>query len=110
MLAAVHHCGHSQTLPVRESTRVPDTPCPKEQTPLSTTSSNPPITENTPSLTALDALSEHQRQTADGTPTATTDPRHTPNNTQTHPTPPPLSSEGKKKTCRTLKSPACPVH
>eukprot|EP00962_Isochrysis_galbana_P029055 scaffold9263_cov132-Isochrysis_galbana.AAC.1 len=30
ILAAVHHCGHTQTTPGRESTRVPNIPCPKE--------------------------------------------------------------------------------
>eukprot|EP00962_Isochrysis_galbana_P028375 scaffold8969_cov140-Isochrysis_galbana.AAC.1 len=54
ILAAVHHCGHTQTTPGRESTRVPDIPCQKKQTPPSTTSSNSPSTENTPPLTALD--------------------------------------------------------
>eukprot|EP00962_Isochrysis_galbana_P018648 scaffold5375_cov110-Isochrysis_galbana.AAC.9 len=66
ILAAVHHCSHSQTIPERESTRVPDTTCSKEQTPPPTTSSISPDAEKTPSLTALDALSEcqSQRQTA----------------------------------------------
>eukprot|EP00962_Isochrysis_galbana_P044259 scaffold17119_cov123-Isochrysis_galbana.AAC.3 len=71
ILAAVHRCGHTQTTPGCESTRVPDIPCQKKQTPPSSTSSNSPSTENTPPLTALDALSEHQRQTAHLPPPST---------------------------------------
>eukprot|EP00962_Isochrysis_galbana_P000127 scaffold34_cov124-Isochrysis_galbana.AAC.6 len=48
ILAAVHHCSHSQTTPERESTRVSDITCSKEQTPPPTTSSFSPDAEKTP--------------------------------------------------------------
>eukprot|EP00962_Isochrysis_galbana_P021887 scaffold6470_cov124-Isochrysis_galbana.AAC.4 len=64
ILAAVLHCSHPQTTPERESTRVSDITCSKEQIPPPTTPSFSPDVEKTPPLTALDALSEGQRQTA----------------------------------------------
>eukprot|EP00962_Isochrysis_galbana_P003864 scaffold1084_cov114-Isochrysis_galbana.AAC.4 len=59
-----------QTTRPRES-RDPDTPSSKEQAPPSTTSSHSPDAERIPSLTALDALSEYQRQTAYRSPSLT---------------------------------------
>eukprot|EP00962_Isochrysis_galbana_P031522 scaffold10272_cov124-Isochrysis_galbana.AAC.2 len=71
VLAAVLHCSHSQTTPERESTRVSDITCSKEQTPPPTTPSFSADAEKTPPLTALGALSEGQRQTAHLPPSPT---------------------------------------
>ena len=69
ILAAVLHFSHQQTTPERESTRVSDNTCAKEQTPHPTTTSLSPDVEKTLPRTALDALREGQRQTAHLPPT-----------------------------------------
>eukprot|EP00962_Isochrysis_galbana_P028185 scaffold8878_cov122-Isochrysis_galbana.AAC.1 len=63
ILAAAHHCGHSQTTPTHASTRDPDTTCTKVQAPPSITTVHLSGAERTAPQPALDSPRESQRQT-----------------------------------------------